>query len=296
MNLLLTTIEQGLIYSILAMGVFLSFKILKIPDMTVEGTFPFGAMLTANLLLKGVNPILVCLICVLLGWLPGLISQSLAIKLKIKPILSGILTMTMLYSINLRINSLPNVPLAGAKKIFDINLTGDAYIDRIIVLLIIVALIKIILDLFLKTKMGYMLISSGDNESLVKSLGEEPDKYKLIGLGLSNGLVALSGSLFCQSMKVADSQMGAGILVIALASIIIGDSILKKLSIKATTRAIIGAIIYKIIGSLAIKAGLNPFDLKLVKGLILIIFIAYNNTENKLLKNIYNKGASYVRN
>ncbi|MDO5028309.1 MAG: ABC transporter permease [Bacillota bacterium] len=296
MNLLLITIEQGLIYAILAMGVYLSFKILKIPDMTVEGTFPLGAMVTANLLLRGLNPFLVIVLVFFIGLLPGLVSQALAIKLKIKPILAGILTMTMLYSINLRVNGLPNVPMNGSEKIFDINLSGNAYVDRIIILAILVILIKIAIDLFLNTKMGYMLISSGDNQSLVKSLGEDPDKYKLIGLGLANGLVALAGSLFSQSMKVADSQMGAGILVIALASIIIGDSMLKKIPLKGSLRAILGALIYKLIGSLAIEAGLNPVDLKLINALILIIFIAYNKTEKKILRTLFEKGASYVRN
>lgn len=290
MNLALSSLEQGLIYSILAMGVYISFKILRIADMSVEGSFPLGALFTASLLLKDVNPLIVTILALFIGMIPGIIASGLTIKIKTTPLLSGILTMTMFYSINLRIAGKPNVPFSKSENIFNLIKTGNSYLDRIIVLIIIVAILKLILDWFFRTKIGYMLFTTGDNETLVKSLGESPEKYKVIGLAMANGLVALSGSLFAQSMKFADIQMGIGILVISLASIIIGDTIFRNKPIKGTTRAILGAILYKIIGALAIEAGLNPHDLKLVNSLIVIIFIAYNNNYMKIIKAITSGG------
>lgn len=289
MNLALATLEQGLIYAVLAMGVYISFKILKTPDMTAEGSFTFGALLTANLLLRGVHPIPVTMIAMVLGVIPGIISAILAIKLRIAELLAGILTMTMMYSINLRINGKPNVPFTKSNNIFALVDFGNNYINKIVILIIIGLIIKFLLDKFFKTKMGYMLITTGDNESLVKALGESSDKYRILGLGIANGLVALSGSLFAQSLKFGDTQMGIGVLVIALASIIIGDTIFREKKLAGTTRALIGALIYKIIGTLAIEAGLSPHDLKLINGIIVIGFIAYNNSYSQIKKQIGGK-------
>lgn len=282
MNFVFSSIEQGLIYAVLAMGVYISFKILNIPDMSVEGSFPFGAMVTALLLSKGVNPLLTTFIAMLSGLIPGIISSTVAIKLKISSLLSGILTMTMFYTLNLKVTGRPNAPMARLTNIFSYISTGNVYLDRIIVLAVIVVSLKLLLDWFFSTKAGYMLVSTGDNESLVVALGESPDKYKVIGLALANALVALSGSLFAQSVRFADTQMGIGTLVIALASIIIGDTMFRRGQLKGTTMAIIGAIIYKIIGALALYVGLDTSDLKLVNALIVIIFIAYNNSYDKI--------------
>lgn len=277
MNLIMTTLEQGLIYALLATGVYVTFKILNIADLTVEGTFPMGALITAGLIGAGVNPLIATLIACLIGTIPGLISALLTIKLKIDNLLAGILTMTMLYSINLKLNGRSNVPISNSQSIFNILNTGNSYVDRLIILVIIVVVGKLALDLFMKTKMGYMLIVTGDNKSLVKSLGQNPNKYTIIGLMIANAYVALSGSLLAQSMRFADLQMGTGIIVIALASVIIGLTTFRNTDINGSTRAIIGAIIYKIIGTLAIQAGLNPNDLKLINALIVIVFISYNN-------------------
>ncbi|MDO5725628.1 MAG: ABC transporter permease [Tissierellia bacterium] len=289
MNLALSSIEQGLIYAILALGVYISYKILHIPDLTVDGAFPFGAILTAALILSGVNPILATIFSFLFGLIPGFITAILAIKLKINSLLSGILTMTMLYSINLRLTGRPNVPFTKSETIFTNLSINNSFGEKILILFIIVLILKLALDLFLKTEMGYMLIATGDNETLVKSLGKNPDAYKVLGLMLANGLVALSGSLFAQSMKFADIQMGIGTIVVALASIIIGDTLFRKKNITGTLRVIIGTIAYKIIGAIAIEAGLNPNDLKLINALIVIIFIAYNNSHSNIWKRIGGK-------
>ena len=282
--LIFTTIEQGLIFAVLAIGVFLTYKILDIPDLSVEGTFPLGAFVFANLALKGVNPFAALIVVVLSGMIAGFVTAILFIKLKIKPLLAGILTSTMLYSINLKINAKSNVSISKAKRLYDLVIFPDNNLNKIFIMIIIVIFIKIIIDIFMKTEMGYLLKTTGDNEILVKSLGQSSDKYKIIGLMCSNGLVALSGAIMASSQSFADISMGQGIIVIALASIIIGDTFLRNNSIiKGTTRAIIGAVIYKIIGAIALEMGMNAQDLKLVNAVIVILFIAYNNESSKFL-------------
>ena len=239
--------------------------------MSAEGTFPMGAFIFAKFIMAGMPPLVSTMLSFLIGTLVGLITYTLHIKLKIKALLSGILTMTLMYSINLRINGKSNVGLFNYSSIFD-------NIEVITVLVIIVAVVKILMDLFLKTEVGYLLIATGDNETLVKSLGEDSNKYKLIGLMLSNGLVALSGAMMAQFQGFADINMGTSIVVVALASIIIGDTIFNNSrKLKNTTRAIIGAITYKAIGAIAIDLGLSPQDLKGISALIVIIFLSYNN-------------------
>ncbi len=277
MNSLITiSLEQGLIFAVLAIGVFITYKILDFPDMSVEGTFPLGAFIFAKFITNGFNPITSTIFAFIFGSLAGIITYFLHIKMKMASLLAGILTMTILYSVNLRINSKrinskANIPLYNNSSIFD-------YGNKIVVLVIIVLIIKILMDLFLKTEIGYLLIATGDNETLVKSLGVSCDKFKLLGLVLSNGIVAISGALMAQSQGFSDINMGTSIIVSALASIIIGDTILKRSTkIKGTTRAILGATSYKLIGGFAIDLGFAPTDLKAISAAIVIIFIGYNN-------------------
>lgn len=270
-SLIITSIEQGLIFGVLAMGVFLTYKILDIADLSVEGTFPLGAFIFARFISTGIGAIPSTIFAFVFGGIAGLLTATLFTKLRIKPLLSGILTMTILYSVNLKINGKSNIPLFSQDSIFDLGST-------MIILLIIVLGIKILLDLFLKTETGYLLIATGDNESLVKSLGQNSNKYKILGLMLSNGLVSLSGALMAQVQGFADITMGNSIIVVALASIIIGDAVRKNSDkIKLTTRAIFGAVVYKIIGGVAIDLGLEPSDLKAISAIIVIIFLSYNN-------------------
>ncbi len=269
--LLSISLEQGLIFAVLAIGVFITYKILDFPDLSVEGTFPFGAFIFSKFMLLGLEPITSTILAFIFGSFAGVITYFLHIKMKIAPILSGILTMTILYSVNLRVNGKANIPLYNYSSIFD-------YGDTLLILVIIVLIIKILMDIFLKTERGYLLIATGDNETLVKSLGINCNTYKLLGLMLSNGIVAVSGALMGELQGFADINMGASIIVSALASIIVGDTFLKNSrKIKGTTRAIAGAIIYKIIGGLALEVGLAPTDLKAISAIIVIIFIGYNN-------------------
>ena len=269
-TLILTSIEQGLIFSVLAIGVIITFKILDFADMSVEGTFPMGAFIFAKFITTGFSPIMSTLSTFILGTLAGLLTYTLNIKLRIRALLSGILTATILYSLNLRLNGRSNIGLTSYDSIFD-------GFRPVIVLILIVLAVKILMDLFLRTEVGYLLIATGDNETLVKSLGENSNKYKLIGLMLSNGLVSLSGALMAQYQGFSEISMGTGIIVVAIASIIVGDTVLRNSKIlKMTTRAIMGALIYKFIGALAIDLGLAPTDLKAINAAIVIIFLSYN--------------------
>lgn len=269
-TLILTSIEQGLIFAVLAIGVTITFKILNFADMSVEGTFPLGAFIFARFITSGFSPIISTFLSFALGSLAGLITYTLNIKLRIQPLLSGILTATMLYSFNLRLNGKSNIGLFSFDSIYD-------GFEPVIVLILVVFTVKILMDLFLKTEVGYLLIATGDNETLVKSLGEDSNKYRLIGLMISNGLVSLSGALMAQYQGFSEITMGTGIIVVAIASIIVGDTILRKRRfLKSTSRAIIGALIYKFIGAVAIDLGLAPTDLKAINAIIVILFLSYN--------------------
>ncbi|WP_312810381.1 ABC transporter permease subunit [Sedimentibacter sp.] len=277
-SLIMTSMEQGLIFAVLAIGVTITYKILDFADLSVEGTFPMGAFIFARFITSGSSPVTSTILAFVFGTLAGLLTYTLNIKLKIKALLSGILTMTILYSVNLRLNGKSNIGLFSYDSIYQ-------GFSTIIVLVAMIAAIKIIMDLFLKTEIGYLLIATGDNETLVKSLGENANKYKLIGLMLSNGLVSLSGALMAQYQGFAEITMGTGIIVIAIASIIIGDTIIKNnKKLKNTTRAIAGALIYKFIGNLAIDLGLTPTDLKAINAIIVICFLSYNTFSTQIIK------------
>lgn len=252
----------------------ITFKILNLADLSVEGTFPLGAFVFAKVLTLGYSPFLAMALAFVMGGVFGYLTYFLYKRLKIDAILAGILTMTILYTVNLRITGTSNVTFYELDVIFSIF----SSIPKIVILLIIVGLIKIIMDWFLKTEKGYLLLATGDNERLVKSLGENPNKFYAYGLILSNALVALAGSLMAQSTGYCDITMGQTIIVSALASIVIGDAFLKNAKfLNRTTRAIIGAVVYRVIFGIAISAGLQPSDLKAVTAIIVIIFIVYNN-------------------
>lgn len=284
---MLSSIEVGLIFSILAMGYMLTYKYLKYYDLSLEGTYPLGAFLAAVLIQQGLNPYLGILGAIICGGLAGLLTYFFYKKIKVDPLLSGILTLTMLYSINLKIGGASNIPLSGKADIF-FNLPKWAF------LLIIAIFVKIAIDYYLKSEVGYLLKITGNNRKLVKQLGKNPDTYIMIGLVLSNALIALSGGLMASYQGFADIQMGTAMIVTGLASIIIGDTIMKSSDkLKGTSRAILGALVYRLISGLAIYLGLNPNDLKLVTALIVIGFIAYNNylgsrNYKRMVKNVGN--------
>lgn len=268
----LSTLEQGLIYGIMVLGVFITYRILDFPDLSVDGSFPLGAAVTAYCLVNGVDPYLTLLYATLAGAIAGAVTGILHVKLGISNLLSGILVMTGLYSINLKIMGKPNIALFNTETIFS---SGT---NSLLVVAIAAIAAKLVLDWYLSTKSGFMLKATGDNPQLVTTLGVDIGKIKIIGVMVSNGIVALSGSVLAQRQTYADAQMGVGIVVMGLASIIVGQSLFKKLSfIKATTAVLVGSIIYRGAIAAALRTNLNPTDLKLITAIIVIIFLGINN-------------------
>lgn len=278
MEMLVTALEQGLLFALVSIGVYITYKILDFPDLSVDGTFPLGAAISAALLIKGVNPWISILVATLGGALAGSITGFLHVKLKISNLMSGILVMMGLYSVNLRIMGKSNIPLFNTNNIFK-----DTTVNSIFIILSIVVIVKIVLDLFLKTKAGFLLIAVGDNEQVVSSLGVNKNLIKVLGLALSNGLVSLAGALTAQNQGFADVTMGTGIVVMGLAAVIIGVSIFGRISfIKVTTLSIFGAIIYKLVIAIALLMRLNPNDLKILTAILVAIALASNNNVFKI--------------
>ena len=273
MEVILNALEQGLLFALVAMGVYITYKILDFPDLSVDGTFPLGASISAAMLVQGINPWITILAATLGGACAGAVTGFLHVKLKISNLMSGILVMMGLYSINLRIMGKSNIPLFNTNYIFK-----NSAINSIFIILAIVILIKVILDLFLKTKTGFLLVAVGDNEQVVSSLGVNKNIVKVLGLSISNALVALSGALTAQNQGFSDITMGTGIVVMGLAAVIIGTSIFGKLSIiKVTTLSIFGAIIYKLVVAVALWMKLNPNDLKILTAILVAIALASNS-------------------
>ena len=273
MNLIIDAIEEGLLFSIVSMGVYITYKILDFPDLSVDGTYPLGAAITAILLINGVNPWLAIIISAVGGAIAGGITAFLHVKLKISNLMSGILVMIALYSVNLRIMGRSNTPLFSTKTIFK-----NTNLKSIFIIIIMVVICKIIIDTFLKTKRGFLLIAVGDNEQVVSSLGINKNGVKVLGLMISNGLVGMAGAIQAQKYGYADVTMGQGIVVMGLATVVIGITIFCKLSLfKCTTLSILGAIIYKVAIAIALKINFNPNDLKLITAIIVIIALASNN-------------------
>lgn len=277
--MLLGTIEQGLIFAIMALGLYISYKILDFPDLTVDGSFPMGASIAAILIIKGANPILALSAAFVGGSLAGFITGYIHIKFKITNLLAGIIVMTGLYSVNLRIMGRSNIPLFGIDNIFSNR-------SNLFIILFIVLLSKFFLDYLLKTKFGFSLRALGDNETLVISLGVDEKKLKIIGLMLANGLVALSGGILAQYQGFSDIAMGTGTIVTGLASIIIGESVFKKGKVlNVTTIVIIGSILYRFIILGSLKIGFNASDIKLITAILTVGIMAFKSKNlNSILK------------
>lgn len=251
-----------------------------------------GAAVTAYCLINGVNPYLALLYATLAGALAGAVTGVLHVKLGISNLLSGILVMTGLYSINLKVMGRPNIPLFNVETIFSSGASS------LLVIAIVAIGAKLVMDWYFSTKAGFMLKATGDNPQLVTTLGVDIGKTKIIGVMISNGIVALSGSVLAQNQTYADVQMGVGIVVMGLASIIVGESLFRKIGFaKATTAVLVGSIIYRAAIGLALRRNLEPTDLKLVTAIIVIIFLGINN-KGSVVKNwalgIFNKDDSLV--
>ena len=277
--MLQATIEQSLIFAIMVLGVYISFRILNFPDMTVDGTFPLGAAISAKLLTLGVNPYLTLLVALISGAAAGAITGLIHVKLKVKDLLAGILVMTALYSINLRVMGKSNIPLFEEDNIFNTEYS------MMITIVVLILISKFLLDYLLKTKFGFALKALGDNENLIVSLGLNEEKYKIYGLMIANAFVAFSGAVLAQYQGFADVGMGTGIIVIGLASIIIGDTLFgKRRRLVGTTIVIIGSILYRGVIAVTLSMGMDASDLKLITSVIVIVILWIQKQKDKRRK------------
>ena len=284
---LLGVLEQGLIYAILALGVYITFKILDFPDMTVDSSFPLGAAVTALMISNGIDPLWSLPASLLAGALAGTITGVIHVRFHVGDLLSGIIVMTGLYSVNLRIAGRSNVQLFSFDTLFKNPLisglpAGVQAYAPVIVLALLTLLVKLLMDGYLATRSGFLLRATGDNPTLVASLAKDSGRVKILGLAIANGLVALAGCVMCQYQRYFDISMGTGTLVLAVASVIVGTQLLRGLRfLKATTAVVLGSILYKACVALALSLGLSPFDLKLVTAVLLLIIIVAGGHRKK---------------
>lgn len=281
-----TIVEQGLIYGIMALGIFITYKILDFPDLTVDSSFPLGAAISALLITKGMNPYLTLLLATFGGTLAGLITGIIHVKGKVRDLLSGIITMTGLYSINLRLAG-SNLPIFQYKTIFSSPLGEQllgwlAPYGPLLVIVVITFIVKLVLDGYLSTKAGYLLRAVGDNPSVVTSLAKDRGIVKIQGLMIANGLVALSGAILCQQQQFFEITMGTGTMVMGLAAVIIGTNVFRKFTfMKKTTMVLIGAVLYKAAISFAISLGMNSKDLRLITAALFLGILLISNFRKK---------------
>lgn len=297
------SVEQGIIYAIMALGVYLTFRVLDFPDLTVDGSFVTGAAVAATMIFFGYPPLLATAVSVVIGFIAGCITGLLHTKGKINPLLAGILMMIALYSINLRIMGLtlegtvgrPNIPMLNAETLFSqfnvfwsklgiddalnqfFSSLGVQYLPKtwgtLFLMLVVTLVIKFVVDWFLQTELGLAIRATGNNKKMIRSFSANTDTLIILGLGLSNGLVAFSGALIAQYSKFSDIGMGIGMIIIGLASVIIGEAIFGTKTIMRTTLAVVvGAVIYRIIITLALRIEfLDSGDLKLITAMIVIL-------------------------
>lgn len=284
MTLIISVFEQGMIYAVMALGMYITYKILDFPDMTVDGSFPLGASLSAVLISQGMNPYLTLLLSFAAGLVAGTITGLIHVKLKVRDILASIIMMTALYSVNLRIAGKANLPIYNCDNIYNNRVMDRIFAGvlapykNLIVIAVIVLLVKCVLDWYLKTKSGYLLKAVGDNETLVTSMGIDKGKIKILGLAIANGLVSLGGSMFAQQQRFFDASMGVGTAVIGLASVIIGTALFGQISAFGfSISVILGSILYKGCVAAAIRIGLQSTDLKLVTAVLFLLILVLSS-------------------
>ena len=304
MTIILGILEEGLVYAIMALGVYITYKILDFPDLSVDGTFPLGAAVTAAGIAGGfLSPVAALFVSFLAGALAGCVTGLIHVKLKVRDLLSGIIVMTALYSINLRITGKANLPIFSKETIFSNEFLSATVPEAFkpntppLILMVLAVLCKVLLDAYLKTRSGYLLRAVGDNETLVTSLAKDKGLVKIIGLAIANGFAALAGCVYCQQKGFFEISAGTGTMVIGLANVIIGTQLFKRFGfVKSTTAVIIGSILYKacvsaalLVGDLKI-AGLNlsvpvtASDLKLITSVLFLIILVLSPAGGKKVK------------
>jgi putative ABC transport system permease protein len=271
---MIVAVELGLIYAIMALGVYLTFRILNFPDLTVDGSFTTGAAVASIMIINGSSPVVATIAAFGAGLVAGWITGILHTKGKINGLLAGILTMIALYSINLRIMGRANLPLLREDTLItplrDAGLLGTAM--AVVVFSLFALAVKFVIDWFLHTDVGLAMQATGDNEEMIRSFGVSTDRMKILGLALSNGLVGLCGALIAQYQGFADIGMGIGLILAGLASVIIGQAIFgSRLIIIASLAVVLGSVLYRVVIQLALQAGLNPNDMKLISAVLVVI-------------------------
>lgn len=289
LDMIIGTVTQGLIYALLSYGIYITYKILDFPDLTVDGSFPLGAAVTAVFLVKGFDPYLTLLIAMAAGALAGLATGLIHVRLKVRDLLAGIITMTALFSINLQIGGSNLSVERGIDTIFTapptMLLFGSMPLmyRKLIVAFILALIFKLLLDAYLNTKSGMLLRAVGDNSALVTSLAKDNGRVKILGLVLANALVALAGSIVCQEQRSFSATMGTGQMIFGLATVIIGTTLFRKLDfVKGTTAVVIGSILYKACIQIAIIAGLPANLLKLVTAVLFLIILVLGGLKGKV--------------
>lgn len=285
-DLIISTATQGFIYALLSYGIYITYKILDFPDLTVDGSFPLGAAVTAMLLVRGINPFTAMLAAILVGAAAGLVTGVIHVKFGVRDLLAGIITMTALFSINLQI---AGSNLAIERAIDTIFTSGpimmimgnSSLMMRKFVMSIMVALIfKLILDWYLRTKSGMLLRAVGDNSTLVTTLAKDKGTVKILGLVIANGLVALSGAMVCMEQRAFSSTMGTGQMVFGLAAVIIGTTLFRKMNFaKGTTAVLVGSVFYKACIQVAISLGLPANLMKLATAVLFLVVLVLGSRQ-----------------
>ena len=304
MNVVIGAVAQGLIWAVMAIGVYITYRILDIADLTAEGVFTLGGGVTCVLITSGVNPFAATAVALVAGLVAGFVTGILHTKFKIPALLSGILTMTALWSVNLRVMGKSNIPLLKETTIVSmledllLNMGVDSTLTKnfaaIIAGLILTAIVVLILWWFFKTEFGYALRATGNNQNMIRANGVNTNKAIIIGVMLGNGLIALSASFVSQFNCFADISMGVGTIVIGLASVIIGEVVFGHRNILHSLIAVaLGSVLYRIIIALVLELGLKTDDMKLISSILLTIalcFPAIRSIATKNLKNSVKKG------
>ena len=291
LNSILGAIAQGLLWSILSLGVFVTYRILDFSDLSTEGSYPLGAAVAATLILKGINPFVATLAAAGSGVLAGLCTGLLHTKLRIPALLSGILTMTGLYSINLRVMGKANLPLLKQSTVltlaadtFGVKPTQAAMIVGVMAAIVVILL----LWAFFSTELGMAVRATGDNPDMIRALGVNTNRMKILGLIIGNALIGLAGGLLAQYNGYADVGMGTGTIVIGLASVIIGEVLFGRTSVlRSMVSVVLGSILYRIVIAFVLDRGLVPTDLKLLTSIVLAVCLSL-----PIVKDAYNKAIS----
>ena len=279
---------EGLVFGLVAIGVYLTLRVLAFPDLTVDGSYTLGGSTAAVLIVAGVNPFPATLAAVGVGLVAGLVTGLLNTKLRLPALLSGILMMVGLYSVNLRIMSGANVSLLREATIFNevagfLGLSSGSLIVSITVALVFGVIVFLILSWFLRTEIGLALRATGDNEQMVRALGADTDKNIMLGCSISNGLIALAGAVVAQGQGFADVGMGIGMIVMGLASVIIGEALFRPYGVaRLLLAAIGGAFVYRLFITIALRLGMAPGDLKLTTAILVVIALAIPYIQKKI--------------